>query len=554
MPNVFKYSPGATASGVVYKGGFLIGNNTADYGSTYYTGLTPGASGYTVYLNKVSAGPSIYSVESDAALVQLTNTQIVGNPNSAPTYSTAQQCLSYFATQSDKLAANRDYEPIVTPGMVINIDGGFTPSFPATGSTWYDIGPNGLNVSLLNGPTYSSEGGGSVLFDGTDDRGTQSSALLNVASNPFTIEFAAKTGSTSVNYGKMLSKGRWSQEGWLVFFGQYLGNYSIGLETYNGASVLGCTAVASASVNTWYHVAFVKDSTNLLTSYVYGSFGFTGPTFSNLSSSQTWSVALGNSAEYFKGNISFIRQYNRALSSSEISQNYYAFLNGRLIVTSGLVLNLQAGNPLSYPGTGTAWYDVSGSKNNGTLINGPTYSGASGGSIVFDGTDDYVNLGSTSVTNVTNNFSFNVFFSTSNISRSDQTIFSKAESGAYGLEFNTTFFGSNLGFLAYINGQYRSVSEPINIYSSNTYYCITITYDNSSLKLYRDGVLRTSTSISGNVTTTTQPLCLGINPQASGPYVFPFLGRIPSFQIYNRALTAAEVLQNYNALKGAYGL
>ncbi|NBP55511.1 hypothetical protein EBU71_03030, partial [bacterium] len=62
------------------------------------------------------------------------------------------------------------------------------------------------------------------------------------------------------------------------------------------------------------------------------------------------------------------------------------------IVTNGLVLNLDAGNSASYPGTGTTWTDLSGNGNNGTLINGPTYSSSNGGSIVFDGTNDSVNI------------------------------------------------------------------------------------------------------------------------------------------------------------------
>ena len=61
------------------------------------------------------------------------------------------------------------------------------------------------------------------------------------------------------------------------------------------------------------------------------------------------------------------------------------------IVTDGLVLLLDAGNTKSYPGTGTTWTDISRNGNNGTLTNGPTFDSANGGSLVFDGVDDYVN-------------------------------------------------------------------------------------------------------------------------------------------------------------------
>ena len=61
------------------------------------------------------------------------------------------------------------------------------------------------------------------------------------------------------------------------------------------------------------------------------------------------------------------------------------------IVKDGLVLDLDAAKKDSYPGTGTAWNDISGNRNNGTLTNGPTFNSSNGGSIVFDGTNDYIN-------------------------------------------------------------------------------------------------------------------------------------------------------------------
>jgi hypothetical protein len=82
-----------------------------------------------------------------------------------------------------------------------------------------------------------------------------------------------------------------------------------------------------------------------------------------------------------------------------------AFIHSPKIVTSGLVLCLDAANKLSYPGTGTSWYDLSGNANTGTLTNGPTFSVANMGSIVFDGVDDYVNIPNNSSFNVTDNIS-----------------------------------------------------------------------------------------------------------------------------------------------------
>ena len=74
--------------------------------------------------------------------------------------------------------------------------------------------------------------------------------------------------------------------------------------------------------------------------------------------------------------------------------------HGPTVVTNGLVLALDAADRNSYPGSGTAWTDISGRGNTGTLTNGPTYSSANGGSIVFDGTNDYVDCGSINFTRI----------------------------------------------------------------------------------------------------------------------------------------------------------
>ena len=71
-----------------------------------------------------------------------------------------------------------------------------------------------------------------------------------------------------------------------------------------------------------------------------------------------------------------------------------AFIHSPKIVTSGLVLCLDAANKLSYPSTGTSWYDLTSTGYVGTLTNGPTFNGSNGGTIVFDGVDDYVSVSS----------------------------------------------------------------------------------------------------------------------------------------------------------------
>ena len=105
------------------------------------------------------------------------------------------------------------------------------------------------------------------------------------------------------------------------------------------------------------------------------------------------------------------------------------------IVTDGLVLCLDAGNNKSYPSSGTAWNDLSGNNNNGTLTNGPTFTGSFGGSIVFDGTNDYVDLGNISQLKPTTQITVSawVYRSTMNDNQ-NEAIIGCAQSSGYELQ------------------------------------------------------------------------------------------------------------------------
>ena len=163
MPNPIKYST-TSQSKSLKKGNFYIGTGDDPKGTTvntdYWSGITPPVGGYTIYLNKASQGPSIYVATSDDNLIFLTN------KIASTSYTTLGECLSWFLTQTDKMVLNRDYEPIITNGLVLNLDAGFSTSYPTTGTTLYDISSNGNNSTLMNGPTYNS---GSIILDGSND-------------------------------------------------------------------------------------------------------------------------------------------------------------------------------------------------------------------------------------------------------------------------------------------------------------------------------------------------------------------------------------------------
>jgi hypothetical protein len=223
------------------------------------------------------------------------------------------------------------------------------------------------------------------------------------------------------------------------------------------------------------------------------------------------------------------------------------------IVTSGLVLYLDASNASSYPGSGTSWYDLSGNGNNGTLVNGPTFSSANGGSIVFDGTNDYVDLGNISQLKPTTQITVStwVYRSTMNDSQ-NEAIISCTQVGGYELYYTT----NKMIFYVYAGGSYRTPEMSTSAISG--WMNFTATYDNRYAKLYYNGVLQNTvdSGATNNISYVANNILIGAeagtgSTRDSG---FEWTGNIAQTLIYNRALTASEVLQNYNATKTRFGL
>jgi hypothetical protein len=217
-------------------------------------------------------------------------------------------------------------------------------------------------------------------------------------------------------------------------------------------------------------------------------------------------------------------------------------------VTSGLVLELDAGNIKSYQSGSTTWFDKSGFANNGTLINGPTFNTGSNGSIVFDGVDDYVNVPNN--TNLNSNIgTVSVWFNYTSAPGNGSVILGKTD-------INSSFNGLNIFiYQGSVGAQIKSGATTTNIsgsiVSTNTWYNYTVTYTSGvSCSSYLNGTLMTTDPLI-SFTFSTQPLRLA---RTVDTYWTTFGGQIPITQIYNKALLAQEVLQNYNATKGRFGL
>jgi hypothetical protein len=305
----------------------LIGNNTADYGPTFFTGINPPQDGYTIYINKTSNGPSIYCPTNETQLVTITN-QISGN-----SFTTEDQCLNYFATQTDKIIVNRNYEGIVTDGLVLNLDAGFTPSYPKNGTTWYDVGGTN-NGTLTNGPTFSSDNGGSVVFDGSSEYVSFGNSL-NLQFENFTVGIWAKSPTNTpgangfpIHVTNLIGKGNWnSNSHWKIGYKSSSSNpaktisFSYGISWQTPAEV----SVSTYDLSVWNYFVGVATPTQQLL-YLNGQqVGSVNASKINVTNVEDFQIGRSSYiGRYFLGDISNAVIYNRALSATEVLQNYNA--------------------------------------------------------------------------------------------------------------------------------------------------------------------------------------------------------------------------------------
>jgi hypothetical protein len=226
------------------------------------------------------------------------------------------------------------------------------------------------------------------------------------------------------------------------------------------------------------------------------------------------------------------------------------------IVTNGLVLALDAADKNSYPGSGTTWRDMSGNNSNSTLTNSPTFNSANGGSIVFDGVDDYTTTtAGQAFYQYTNQLSVCWWIKRngdlltgagcgqSTLSLDDMT------SNVWLMHGNTN---NTVTFYVNDNGAWKNIAS--SILDNNTWYFLAGTINTSNIIMYINGTLYgTSTGIStGIVNNSNSVVVLGRDPRASsGRYLN---GSIANIQVYNRTLSASEILQNYNAQKSRFNL
>ena len=219
------------------------------------------------------------------------------------------------------------------------------------------------------------------------------------------------------------------------------------------------------------------------------------------------------------------------------------------IVTAGLVLCLDAGNNKSYPSSGTTWNDLSGNNNNGTLTNGPTFNSSFGGGIVFDGVDDYVSVSNTSILRPSTELSIGMWIKANSITGGWVRLFGQDPYTGGPLIFLETG-GSLIRALHYPNGAEIRCNTNYSILITQYTYVVFTFKIGDAIRSYFNGIADTTVGLSSGTFSynTSNPYLIG-HSGASW-----FSGNISNVLYYTKALSASEVLQNYNATKGRFGL
>jgi len=324
MPNTIKYSTtGDTLS--LKKGNWYIGVGDTPKGPTsdtgHWNGITPSTGAYTIYENKSANGPSIRVPADDATLINYAN-----NFYSGSNISSVYSAITYLNTNTTTMVVNRDYETIVTNGLVYNLDAGFVPSYPKSGSTWNDVSLSARTATLINTPTFNSSG------------------YINFSK-------ASSQYATTPNIGTIQA---WTVEAWVRFSSSLNGQVAMVVgNQYNGSTSINFTIGTNGApssyniqvgffqngwnnttgfapaLNTWYQIVG-RYNGGLLQQFINGSLsGGSVSVVSTLASGgeirlmRRWDDVV-SSTNLIDGDLAIVRIYNRSLLSGEIQQNYNA--------------------------------------------------------------------------------------------------------------------------------------------------------------------------------------------------------------------------------------
>ena len=551
-------------------------------GYRWWNGIEVTSSQYLIYSDTFTLGtttqanatPVAYSTPdlTDQSLLNLINTL---PPRIGQTAFTSLPIALQWLQSSNKFFLIRGgTENIVKSNLEVYLDAGRYDSYIGNGTTVNDLSGNGRGSTLTNGASFNTSGVGSFFLDGTDDK---------IVGNTFTPNITNKTlcgwvklsSVTQAGGGLINLQGAAGEPFDAIVYnetGQGWGFGSTGFdrtawsgykETSTTQWVIMCATYANNNYNLYRNGVLILNTT-LYNAYTY-----------NFSCRvQMGERHTGGGGVFLAGNVACGMLYSRALSPEEVLQNFNAqkYRFGYYdSVQDGLIFNLDAGNYLSYPRSGTTWTDLTGRGNNGTLTNGPTFSGGTTPSIVFDGANDYVRA---PFETILNDCTIEVWFNANSI-KTYQYLLSigRTDTNEYSfyLDMNDTDYGSlaqtmwvywnsggSLNSLVPKTGSNVIGGTSYGDWNDSTWRCYIFTRsvtDSPYTKHYMNGLEVTNVTRQNDQTTkfgngAGYQITLGAYRSNN----LNFAGNQSIVRIYNKVLSPQEVIQNFESQRVNYGI
>jgi hypothetical protein len=531
-----------------YTANYYVSRSNAE--GAYVEGGLPAVDEYSAPVFWITAGTSSLDVITIVNGLPDRRGQIPFNSGS--------QALNWIASSSNYFAVGPDYYAQIDADQLrLYLDANQVISYPTTMSAWYDLSGYGTNGTLINGPTFDSALG-TIYLDGVDDYVTCSldtSEAAIFADQDITFEILCNTTTNNNSYHTLMylngpnagtgnyadvTLGQWRNG---LQNGSFYWQIVTGVQSYliDSDNEYNSTEIATGKffhvVGTWGKNGSVYRGTL----YVNGSqVSATNSAITTYTASDATKVYIGADiyGSYRQGNVRDAKIYSKALSASDVAQNYY----GGPIVTGSLAFALDAGNLVSYPKSGTTVYTLTGSVN-GTLTNGPTFNPTFGGCWNFDGTDDYIQLGS-SITPGNGNWTLSAWV------KGFGSVVGNTSGGPIASTFGVLSSGGNKIYYANYDGAWQTHYGNTTL-DPNTWYFLTwVNYAGASaalgtMKMYINA--SPDSSVFNSYTTNGGPVdAVGYSAFSTGY----FNGNIASvYWNIGKAFTDDEVLQQYNATK-----
>ena len=431
--------------------------------------------------------------------------------------------------------------------LLLNMDSNFSDS-----SVYQNSATTGGGVSIST--VDFKYGDGSGYFNGNGDAiSIVSSDSLDLSGQDWTIETWIRPNGDYSNWRMILAKRNSSGD---YNYQLYLDRYTGELRFYPGGAPSDVVTGVTPQANVWSHVAVAR-SNGTVTVYLNGNSVGSMVSDTDFNSAPLGIGCVANGVSGFGGHGFFghIDDVRITKGVARYTTNFtpptqaHPTVGPSEIVSTGLQLHLDAGDTASYPGTGTTWTDLSGNGYNGTLVDGVDFDNANGGSLVFDASNDYVSLPKIITTT---DFTVCQFIRQNSDTTDEGWTFEQYDGGAGRLIINTHNLNSTQVFRFFIGGVALYSSTVIN--SGQTYF-ITYSRSGSTAKIYINGILDATTTSMPSVAIADTTSAIG-GSKAGNPWKgqYEFIGNIYNTTVYNKALTDAEVLQNFHATKDRFGL